>query len=64
MTLPAKVLALLLAFAMLAGCANDPNAKYATPARGGWDNFRAESHPAVVASLSGAHRVQPDRVVP
>ena len=41
--LPAKALALLAAIATLVACANDPNAKYATPSRGGWDNFRADS---------------------
>jgi hypothetical protein len=56
-TLPTKALALLAAIAALVACANDPNAKYATPSRGGWDNFRAESVPpsAMIASLSGAY---------
>jgi len=43
--LPTKALALLVTIAALAGCANDPNSKYATPARGGWDNFRADAAP-------------------
>lgn len=33
---------------VLAGCKSVPGAdgRYATPSRGGWDNFRAEAPPA------------------
>jgi hypothetical protein len=54
MKLLTKALAVLVAIAELAGCADDPNSKYATPARGGWDNFRADfasGQPATVAAL-------------
>jgi uncharacterized lipoprotein YajG len=54
MILPTRALAVLVAIAALAGCANDPNAKYQTPARGGWDNFRADAasgQPVMLAAL-------------
>ncbi len=39
-----KLLILIFAAVVLAGCKSVPGAdgRYATPARGGWDNFRAE----------------------
>jgi predicted small lipoprotein YifL len=40
MLLRFKVLLVLLALAVLAGCANNTG-QYQTPSRGGWDNFRA-----------------------
>ena len=38
------IVVLVIAVALLAGCADAPGAdgRYATPGRGGWDNFRAE----------------------
>jgi len=54
MKLLTKALAVLVAIAELAGCADDPNSKYATSARGGWDNFRADSasgQPTTLAAL-------------
>jgi hypothetical protein len=39
-----KALLVLLALAVLAGCANNTG-QYQTPARGGWDNFRADAAP-------------------
>lgn len=40
-----KALLVLLATVALAGCANNTG-QYQTPARGGWDNFRADAAPA------------------
>jgi hypothetical protein len=39
-----KALLVLLATVALAGCANNTG-QYQTPARGGWDNFRADAAP-------------------
>lgn len=38
-----RVLVLLLAVLVLSGCKSMPgwDGEYSTPARGGWDNFRA-----------------------
>ena len=38
---------IVLGALLLTGCANAPGAdgRYATPGRGGWDNFRAEAPP-------------------
>jgi hypothetical protein len=43
-----RLLVLIFAILSLAGCKSVPGAdgRYATPSRGGWDNFRAEAPPA------------------
>ena len=45
---------IVLGMLMLAGCQNVPGAdgRYATPGRGGWDNFRAEAPPPSNADRS------------
>ena len=42
-----RLLVLIAAILALAGCKSVPGSdgRYATPSRGGWDNFRAEAPP-------------------
>jgi len=42
-----RLLVLIVALLAVAACSSAPGAdgRYATPSRGGWDNFRAEAPP-------------------
>ena len=48
----------VLGMLSLAGCQSVPGAdgRYATPSRGGWDNFRAEAPSADHGAPSSEHR--------
>lgn len=50
-----RILLLISAAAVLAGCNAANNSQYQTPSRGGWENFRAE-HPVNPPALQTAQR--------